>query len=425
MTDDVTNGGDGKNLTDDRYGKSGKPYGNGERKPFDKNKKFGERKSCGEKRYGDKDGRKPYDGNKKFGERKSCGEKRYGDKDGRKPYDGNKKFGERKSCGDNDGRRDCGDRGERKSYGGRYNDRGGYGKTDRRGRGGEKTDNADGEKPQETAQPSIKIKLRLDVKDVVRPRTAETEPEAEATDDGEFKPTVLFEDNHLLVVVKPQNMPTQGDESGDPDLLSSLKEYLVKKYDKPGEAYLGLLHRLDRPTGGVMVFAKTSKAAARLSEQIRAGDLEKTYAAVVVGRPNRNGRVEHYLLKDEKTNTVTLAPSTLEGVKRAVSDINVVQESGGRSLVSVKLLTGRTHQARVQLKALGSPIAGDAKYGGDKYVPTPHLALWAYRLSFAHPVTGEPMTFLCEPPAERPWSEFNTSALVDVDRPVEHGYNIK
>lgn len=398
MTDDVSNGGDGKKPTDDRYGKSGKPYGNGERKPFDNNKKFGERKSCGGKRYGDKDGRKP--------------------------YDGNKKFGERKSYGDNDGRRECGDRGERKSYGGRCNDRGGYGKTDRRGRGGEKADNADGEKPQ-TAQPSTKIKLRLDVKDVVRPRAAETEPETEAPDDGEFKPTVLFEDNHLLVVVKPQNMPTQGDESGDPDLLSSLKEYLVKKYDKPGEAYLGLLHRLDRPTGGVMVFAKTSKAAARLSEQIRAGDLEKTYAAVVVGRPNRNGRVEHYLLKDEKTNTVTLAPSTLEGVKRAVSDINIVQESDGRSLVSVKLLTGRTHQARVQLKALGSPIAGDAKYGGDKYVPTPHLALWAYRLSFAHPVTGEPMTFLCEPPAERPWSEFNTSALVDVDRPVEHGYNIK
>ena len=366
MTDDVSNVGGGKKPTGGRAN-GRKPYGNDDRRPYKK---------------GGGDG------------------KNYGRGGKGKSYDrGGGKF---------DGRRTYGDRGKDKKF-------------DRR----DDRETAD-EEPRETAPPSTKIKLRLDVKDVVRPRAAApTEQAAQADDDGEFKPTVLFEDNHLLGGVKPQNVPTQADDSGDPDLLSLLKQYLVKKYDKPGEAYLGLLHRLDRPTGGVMVFAKTSKAAARLSEQIRAGDLEKTYAAVVVGRPNRTGRVEHYLVKDEKTNTVTLAPSTLEGVKRAVSDISIVQESDGRSLVSVKLLTGRTHQARVQLKALGSPIAGDAKYGGDKYSPAPHLALWAYRLSFAHPVTGEPMTFLCEPPDERPWNAFNTSALVDVDRPVEHGYNIK
>ncbi|MCH5161081.1 MAG: RluA family pseudouridine synthase [Clostridiales bacterium] len=238
-------------------------------------------------------------------------------------------------------------------------------------------------------------------------------------------PPVLFEDNHLLVVVKPQNIPTQGDSSGDRDLLNILKEYLVKKYDKPGDAYLGLLHRLDRPTGGAMVFAKTSKAAARLSEQIRNGEFEKTYAAIVSGRPNRTGMVEHYLVKDEKSNTVTVAPSTLEGAKRAVSDIKLIDSADGMSLVTLRLLTGRTHQARVQLRALGSPIAGDRKYAnGDKYVKCQHLALWAYKLVFAHPTTGDIMTFLSEPPDEYPWSAFDTDSLVAVDRPIEHGYNL-
>lgn len=156
-----------------------------------------------------------------------------------------------------------------------------------------------------------KVKLRLDVKDVVRKRDG-----ADNGEDGGI--TVLYEDNHLLVVLKPQNVPTQADSSGDEDLLARLKDYLVKKYNKQGNAYLGLVHRLDRPTGGVMVFAKTSKAAARLCEQIRSddGEFEKTYAAVVVGRPNRTGRVEHYLVKDAQANTVTVAPSSLEGAKR-------------------------------------------------------------------------------------------------------------
>ncbi len=272
-----------------------------------------------------------------------------------------------------------------------------------------------------------RIRLRLDVKDPVRERSeAMRSKQDEEKDDGKFKPTVLYEDNHLLVVVKPQNIPTQGDSSGDKDLLTLLKEYLVEKYNKPGDAYLGLLHRLDRPTGGVMVFAKTSKAAARLSEQIRGGEFEKTYAAVVAGRPNRTGRVEHFLVKDEKSNTVTVAPSTLDGAKRAISEIKLLDSADGMSLVSVRLLTGRTHQARVQLRALGSPIAGDRKYAQDngKYIKCPHLALWAYKLVFAHPISGDIMTFLSEPPEEYPWTAFDTESLVAVDRPIEHGYNI-
>lgn len=271
------------------------------------------------------------------------------------------------------------------------------------------------------AAPATKVKLRLDVKDVVRKR-----PDAETEGDGAGV-TILHEDNHLLVALKPQNTPTQADSSGDLDLLTQLKQYLVKKYNKPGDAYLGLVHRLDRPTGGVMVFAKTSKAAARLSEQIRSddGDFEKTYAAVAVGRPNRTGRVEHYLVKDAQANTVTIAPSSLEGAKKAVSEIDILDEHDGLSLVRVKLITGRTHQARVQLKALGSPIAGDYRYAGEKLVKSPHLALWAYRLSFAHPVSGDKLKFLAAPPQEFPWSEFDTESLIDIVRPQDGGHYFK
>lgn len=262
---------------------------------------------------------------------------------------------------------------------------------------------------------STKIKLRLDAKDVVRKRNEEP-----TTDDG--APIVLYEDNHLLVVVKPQNMPTQADSSGDPDFLSELKAYLVKKYNKSGEAYLGLVHRLDRPTGGVMVFAKTSKAAARLCDRIKAkdGEFEKTYLAVVKGRPNRTGKVEHFLAKDASTNTVTVAPASLEGAKLAQSEITVEDESerSGLSLVKVRLITGRPHQARVQLKALGSPIVGDMRYAGKKLVKSAHLALWAYKLVFEHPVTGDKLIFMAAPPEEFPWTEFDTASLVDVVRPV-------
>lgn len=273
------------------------------------------------------------------------------------------------------------------------------------------------EKTQNGGKPATKVKLRLDVKDVVRKRKID-EQEAEAGI------TILHEDNHLLVVLKPQNMPTQGDSSGDNDLLSELKKYLVQKYNKPGDAYLGLVHRLDRPTGGVMVFAKTSKAASRLCEQIRDtdGEFEKTYLAVVSGRPSREGKIEHYLAKDEKANMVTVVPSSLEGAKKAEADIKVLDEQNGMSLVSVNLITGRSHQARVQLKSLGSPIVGDVKYAGDKLIKSPHLALWAYKLVFNHPVTGETLKFLALPPAEFPWDVFDTENLIDIVRPQSGGH---
>lgn len=269
-----------------------------------------------------------------------------------------------------------------------------------------------------------KVKLRLDVKDVVRG----PEYSGDNAESAEGIP-VLYEDNHLLVVVKPQNMPTQADSSGDEDMLTKLKAYLVKKYNKKGDAYLGLVHRLDRPTGGVMVFAKTSKAASRLCEQIKDkdkdGEFEKNYVAVTYGRPTRTGTVEHFLVKDSQTNTVTVAPSTLEGAKKAVSEISVIDEKDGLAFVKVKLVTGRTHQARVQLKALGAPIVGDRRYAEGKTPQAKFLALWAYRLVFAHPVTGDKMTFLASPPEEFPWTEFDTGSLTEVVRPVDtnHYFN--
>lgn len=324
------------------------------------------------------------------------------DKDeNKKSYGGDRKsYGERKSYGDKKF-------GKRKNYG----DKKQYGKDERIEKDGS---------PEEK-KPAAKVMLRLDVKDVVKSGEEPKPYVPPERADDEF-PKVLYEDNHILVVIKPQNIPSQADSSGDPDFLTELKKYLIEKYDKKGDAYLGLLHRLDRPTGGVMVFAKTSKAAGRLSEQIRAGEFEKSYAAVTSGRPNRTGKVEHYLLKDVQNNTVTVAPSTMEGVKRAASEVTVLDEKNGMSLVSIKLITGRTHQARVQLKALGAPIVGDYKYAGNKLIKSDNLALWAYRLVFTHPVSGDVMRFVAQPPEEFPWSEFDTDVLIDTVRPITHGH---
>lgn len=225
---------------------------------------------------------------------------------------------------------------------------------------------------------------------------------------NEEKPTVLYEDNQIIVVLKPQNVPTQGDSSGDESLLDMVKAYVKEKYNKPGEAYIGLVHRLDRPTGGVMVFARTSKAAERLCEQIKTGEFEKRYLAVVVGTPrDRQARLVNYLKKDEKTNTVVTVPAAVEGAKRAELIYKVLETEPRVSLVDIKLLTGRSHQARVQMKSVGTPIFGDARYGGDVLAKGYNLALWAYELRFYHPVTKVPMVFMAYPPLDKtPWKLF-------------------
>ncbi len=179
---------------------------------------------------------------------------------------------------------------------------------------------------------------------------------------------ILYEDNHIIVVSKPQGVPSQPDESGDKDMLSQVKEYIKEKYNKPGEAFVGLVHRLDRPTGGAMVFAKTSKAAARLSEQMREGDFDKTYFAVVCGKPREpKGKIVSFLKKDEKTNMAVIVPQATTGAKRAELDYETLEHNPetNHSLVKVKLYSGRGHQIRVQLKSIKCPIFGDQKYGGE------------------------------------------------------------
>lgn len=219
---------------------------------------------------------------------------------------------------------------------------------------------------------------------------------------------IVYEDNHLLVVIKPQNMPSQKDSSNDLDLLTECKNYLKEKYNKPGEAYCGLVHRLDRPTGGLMVFAKTSKCAERLSKQIRDGELQKEYLAVVVGKPKYDkNHLVNFLKKDKKTNTVSVVPELETGAKRAEMIYTLLDNTEKLSLVHCKLLTGRSHQIRVQMATIGCPVFGDVRYKGD-IVSGWNLALWSYKLSFEHPVSKKTMNFVCYPPLdEMPWKYFN------------------
>ncbi len=227
---------------------------------------------------------------------------------------------------------------------------------------------------------------------------------------------ILHEDNSVLVVVKPQNIPSQADSSGDLDLLTLLKQYLKDKYDKPGNVYLGLVHRLDRPTGGVMVFAKNSKSAERLSKQIVEGEMSKQYLATVVGRPKeRKAHLVHYLKKNSLTNNVYVATFGDHNAKRAELDYEVVESAPQDvvSLVKVQLGTGRSHQIRVQMQAIGTPVFGDVRYGGDTLMKGANLALWAYKLEFNHPVTKERMVFVAYPPTIQPWVNFNVAKHVE------------
>lgn len=218
---------------------------------------------------------------------------------------------------------------------------------------------------------------------------------------------VIYEDNHVLVVVKPQNLPVQADSSNDEDLLNKLKKYLVEKYNKPGQAYLGLVHRLDRPTGGVMVFAKTSKAAERLCSQIKTDEFEKTYFTVVKGTPRlKQSRLINYLKKDEKNNKVSLCTQYEEGAKEAILDYQVLETQDDMSLIKINLQTGRSHQIRVQMSAIGCPVVNDVKYGDS--TARGYLALWATVLKFNHPTTKNKLTYKVIPPADTyPWNKFN------------------
>jgi len=216
---------------------------------------------------------------------------------------------------------------------------------------------------------------------------------------------ILYEDNHLLLVQKPVNIPVQGDQSGDKDLLTHLKEDIKYRYQKPGNVYLGLVHRLDRPVGGAMVFAKTSKAASRLSDQVRRNDMGRTYYAVVHGIPKQaSNRLVDYLYKNRQKNIVSIVSKNHKEGKKAVLDYTVVASRDGLSLVSVQLQTDRPHQIRVKLAGMGTPIWGDQKYGQHYSHVGQQIALWAQSLTLEHPVKKVPLTIESPLPKAYPWA---------------------
>ena len=217
----------------------------------------------------------------------------------------------------------------------------------------------------------------------------------------QYNVNVIYEDNHLLVVEKPINIPVQEDNSKDKDMLTILKEYLKVKYNKPGNVYLGLVHRLDRPVGGVMVFAKTSKCASRLSDQIRLNKFNKIYNAVVEGTVKEEDKLTDYLLKDTKNNIVRVDKNG----KESVLYYRKIKTIDNLNLIEIKLETGRSHQIRIQMSHNGNPLFGDQKYNKNSKVGE-QLALFAKKLEFYHPITNELLTFEIDLPNRYPFSIF-------------------
>lgn len=218
---------------------------------------------------------------------------------------------------------------------------------------------------------------------------------------------IIFEDNHLLVVTKPPNILSQGDHTGDIDILTLLKKDIKERYKKPGNVYLGLVHRLDRPVGGVMVFAKTSKSASRLSLQIKNREFLKTYMAVIHGKPlKEKDRLIHYLLKDNRTNRVYSVKKGIKGAKESIVDYRILDFIDGFSLVKINLHTGRPHQVRVQFSTIGHPLFGDQRYGAKVNQVGQQIALWSHEVIFVHPTLKKRMSFTSLPKKQPPWSKF-------------------
>lgn len=204
---------------------------------------------------------------------------------------------------------------------------------------------------------------------------------------------VVHEDNHLLVVRKPAGILSQGDHTGDPNLLDMGKTYIKDKYNKPGKVFLGLVQRLDRPVSGVMVFARTSKAAARLSEQIRNRTIKKQYWALAEGKLSQSGQLEHHIAKRQSKSRIVDPPQG----QHAKLSYQLLDYKNDISWLEIQLNTGRHHQIRIQFSHTGHPLIGDYKYGSRKPYPNRSLALHAQSLTFTHPTTQEPLTFTTDP----------------------------
>lgn len=226
-----------------------------------------------------------------------------------------------------------------------------------------------------------------------------------------FQPEILFEDNHLLVINKKPGELSQGDETGDVPLIDSLKEFIKIRDQKPGNVYLGLIHRLDRPTSGILVFAKTGKALTRMNDLFKTREVQKTYWAIVEGKPEKQfERLEHYLKKNPKNNKVTVFTKPTQDAKIAILEYKVLGNLDNYSLLKVDLFTGRSHQIRSQLSFISHPIKGDLKYGAKRSNPDGSISLHARRISFKHPVKKEELTIVAPPPHDKIWQDCLTFA---------------
>lgn len=215
---------------------------------------------------------------------------------------------------------------------------------------------------------------------------------------------VLYCDNHLLVVCKPAGMPTVPDASADECLLDRARKWVAREFAKPGNVFLGVVHRLDRPVSGLVVLARTSKSAARLSAQWRERSIEKVYLGVGAGDPpSQAGETEEHLLKDERNNVVSSVEAGRSGALSARTRWRVLERRHGRTLYEFQPLTGRPHQLRSCARSLGTPLFGDVKYGAGELLPDRSIALHAVRLALAHPTREERLVFACPPPRESTW----------------------
>lgn len=209
---------------------------------------------------------------------------------------------------------------------------------------------------------------------------------------------IIYEDNHLIIINKKSSEIVQGDKTGDTPLSEKVKNYIKQRDNKPGNVFCGVVHRLDRPVSGIVIFAKTSKALSRMNELFRDKNIEKTYWAVVKNKPpKQSDRLVHYLIKNEKTNTSKAFPTDISGALKAELTYTLIASISNYHLLEINLHTGRHHQIRAQLSAIGCPIKGDLKYGFDRSNQTPFIHLHSYKTEFIHPIKQEPLSITCKP----------------------------
>ena len=218
---------------------------------------------------------------------------------------------------------------------------------------------------------------------------------------------VIYEDNHIIVVNKASGEIVQGDKTGDESLCDTLKQYLKEKYNKPGNVFVGLPHRLDRPVSGVVIFAKTTKALERLNNMFRVGEVKKIYWAITKNKPLvAEGELSHWILRNEKMNKSFAYRKEVDGSKHALLNYRTLASSDNYTLIEVELKTGRHHQIRCQLSAMGCPIKGDLKYGAKRSNPDGSISLHARYVEFVHPVSKQPIKITAPVPNDRLWQSF-------------------